>query len=215
MLDALRASGQHENTIVVFSSDHGDMQGAHGGMHEKWHTAYEEALHVPFVVAGPLIPGGPRELDIPTNHADLLPTLLGLAGIDPGSALARLQQDHCDARPLVGRDLSTAILSADPEPAAEPVLFVTDDEISEGSERGMSPFQAHRPPARVYATVEQPNHIETVIAEVDIQGAPHLVKFSRYHDGRVLDRAGRAGRAPAGARHGHRDRAGARRIRAL
>ncbi len=45
-----------------------------------------------------------------------------------------------------------------------------------------------------------------MIAEVDIQGAPHLVKFSRYHSQpAVLDRAGRAGRAPAGARHGHRD----------
>ena len=34
------------------------MQGAHGGMHEKWHVAYEEALHVPFIVASPLFAGG-------------------------------------------------------------------------------------------------------------------------------------------------------------
>ena len=57
VLDALEASGAHENTIVVFSSDHGDMQGAHGGMHEKWHNAYEESLRVPFVVSSPLLPG--------------------------------------------------------------------------------------------------------------------------------------------------------------
>jgi hypothetical protein len=38
---------------------------------------------VPFIVSSPLLPGGARELDIPTNHADLIPTLLGLAGIDP------------------------------------------------------------------------------------------------------------------------------------
>ncbi len=82
VLDALQASGAYENTIVVFSSDHGDMQGAHGGMHEKWHVAYEEALRVPFLVSSPLLPGGARELDVPTNHADLIPTLLGLAGID-------------------------------------------------------------------------------------------------------------------------------------
>ena len=31
-------------------------------------------------------------------------------------------------------------------------------------------------------TVEQPNHIETVIAEIDVDGEQHLVKFSRYHD---------------------------------
>ena len=33
-----------------------------------------------------------------------------------------------------------------------------------------------------YSVIVQPNHIETVIAEVEIDGAPHLVKFSRYHD---------------------------------
>ena len=87
VLQALRATKAYENTIVVFSSDHGDMQGAHGGMHEKWHVAYEEALHVPLVVSSPLLPGGEREIDIPTNHADLLPTLLGLAGIDQAQAL--------------------------------------------------------------------------------------------------------------------------------
>src|SRR3954468_24337072 len=51
VLDALEASSAYENTIVVFTSDHGDLQGSHNGMHEKWHCAYKEALHVPFVVA--------------------------------------------------------------------------------------------------------------------------------------------------------------------
>ena len=105
VLDALRDTDAYENTIVIFASDHGDMQGAHGGMHEKWHVAYEEALHVPFIVSSPVLPGGARELGIPTNHADLIPTLLGFAGIDPDQALARLQADHSDAHPLVGRDL--------------------------------------------------------------------------------------------------------------
>ena len=91
VLDALEASSAYENTIVVFTSDHGDLQGAHNGMHEKWHVAYEEALHVPFVVSSPLLPGGARELDVPTSHADLIPTLLGLAGIDQDEALAKLR----------------------------------------------------------------------------------------------------------------------------
>ena len=144
VLDALQASGAYEDTIVVFSSDHGDMQGAHGGMHEKWHNAYEEALNVPFIVSSPLLPGGARELDVPTNHADLIPTLLGLAGIEHDEALAKLALDHADARPLVGRDLSEAIRALGPEPSSEPVLFMTDDEISEGTAHGASPFQRVR-----------------------------------------------------------------------
>jgi arylsulfatase A-like enzyme len=182
VLDALRDSDAYENTIVIFSSDHGDMQGAHGGMHEKWHVAYEEALHVPFIVSSPLLPGGIRELDIPTNHADLIPTLLGLTGIDPDQALARLRSDHTDAHPLVGRDLSAAIRAAEPAAPAEPILFTTDDEISEGSATTKSPFGRIAKGLHRYSTVKQPNHLQTVIAEVDVDGEQHLVKFSRYHD---------------------------------
>ena len=99
----------------------------------------------------------------------------------PGSALAKLQQTfRCP--PARGRDLSPATARRT-RPARQPVLSVTDDEISEGGRARHQPVPGGSPAlARVYATVEQPNHIETVIAEVDIEGAPHLVKFSRYHD---------------------------------
>jgi len=182
VLDALRGSQAYENTIVIFSSDHGDLQGAHGGMHEKWHVAYDEALRVPFVVSSPLLPGGARELDVPTNHADLIPTLLGLVGIDHDQTLAELQADHVDARPLPGRDLSDAIRSAEPAVALEPVLFTTDDEISEGSMPAVSPFQRVARRVHAFSTVKQPNHLQTVIADVDIDGERHVVKFSRYYD---------------------------------
>ena len=182
VLDALRDTDAYENTIVIFASDHGDMQGAHGGMHEKWHVAYEEALHVQFIVSSPLLPGGARELGIPTNHADLIPTLLGFAGIDPDQALARLQADHSDAHPLVGRDLSPAIRAAEPAAPTEPILFMTDDEISEGSATTASPFGRVARALHRYSTVKQPNHLQTVIAEVDVDGEQHLVKFSRYFD---------------------------------
>jgi len=151
-------------------------------MHEKWHVAYEEAIHVPFIVSSPLLPDGARELDTPTNHADLIPTLLGLSGIDPDEALARLHADHTDAHPLVGRDLSDAIRAAEPAVPTEPVLFFTDDEISEGGETSRSPFGRVAKRVKHYSTVKQPNHVQTVIAELEVDGEPHLLKFSRYFD---------------------------------
>ena len=45
-----------------------------------------------------------------------------------------------------------------------------------------SPFQRFARVLRVYTTVKQPNHLETAIAEVAVDGEPHLVKFSRYYD---------------------------------
>lgn len=181
VLDALAASPAFENTIVVFSSDHGDMQGAHGGLHEKWHVAYEEALHVPLVISAPMHPAGPREVEMPTSHADLLPTLLGLAEIDATEACAVLARDHHDARPLVGRDLSAEI-RGDGGEEQTPILFTTDDEISEGSVTPPSPFQRFAKKTHRYSYVLQPNHLETVVAEVEVDGEPHLVKLSRYHD---------------------------------
>ena len=183
MLDALRETEAYENTIVIFSSDHGDMQGAHGGMHEKWHVAYEEALHVPFIVSSPLLPGGARELDIPTNHADLIPTLLGLTGIDPDEALARVQADHT-RRPPARR---ARPLSGDPRRRAgrahraDPLHHRRRDQRGQ---RDDAPARSGASPRRLqrYSTVKQPNHLQTVIAEVDVDGEQHLVKFSRYYD---------------------------------
>jgi len=151
-------------------------------MHEKWHVAYEEALHVPFVVSSPLLPGGARELDVPTSHADLIPTLLGLAGIDRDEAFAKVRADHKEARPLIGRDLSDAIRAAQPAAPSEPILFTTDDEISEGNEAPASPFQKAARVLHRAGTITQPNHLETVIAEVEVDEQRHLVKLSRYHD---------------------------------
>lgn len=182
VLEALHATKAYENTIVIFSSDHGELLGAHGGMHQKWHNAYEETTHVPFIVASPLIQGAPRAIDIPTSHADLLPTLLGLASIDPADALGKLASDHTEVRPLVGRDLSSLILGTDADVPSEPVLFITEDEISEGSAKPGSPFQRMARAVGAYEFIKQPNHIETVVAKVDVDGETHLIKFSRYHD---------------------------------
>ena len=181
VMAALAASPAHEDTIVVFSSDHGDMQGAHGGMHEKWHVAYEEALRVPFVVAGPGVAAG-KEVDFPTNHADLIPTLLGLAGVEQVEVLAGLGETHSEARPLVGRDLSAELRAEAPATRAEPIFFMTDDEISEGSERPLTPFGRLARRLGTFSAVKQPNHLETVVAPVEVDGETHLVKLTRYHD---------------------------------
>lgn len=182
VLDALRASRDHEDTIIVFSSDHGDLLGAHDGMHQKWHNAYDETIRVPFIVAGERVPGGSRSVSTPTSHADLLPTLLGLAGIEHDATLAQVARTHRAAHPLVGRDLSPVILDPDAGHPSHPVLFTTDDEISEGSDTPGSPFQRVSRAIRRYDTVVQPNHVQTVIAELDIDGELHVVKYSRYHD---------------------------------
>jgi arylsulfatase A-like enzyme len=150
VLTALEESGQAQNTIVIFLADHGEYGAAHGMMIEKWYTAYQEALHVPVVVRFPKGRSGaapadePAQLDILSSHIDILPTVLGFAGVDEERrrAIAAQLARSRPVPPLPGVDLSGVIekaLTDDREavPVIEPdggiregVLFITDDEIT-------------------------------------------------------------------------------------
>ena len=166
------------NTIVIFTSDHGDLLGAHGGMHQKWHCMYEEATHVPFIVHNPVLFSGRQQLDGITSHADLLPTLLGLAGLDPAQLRKQLAKTHNEVHPLPGRDLSGVILGEKPHSSVTgPVYFLTEDEISQGSSQITKLGFAYRP-------VIQPNSVETVVTYLATgpNGAREKWKYSEYSD---------------------------------
>ena len=76
---ALDETGLAENTVLVFTADHGDMLGSQG-LYKK-QKPYDESVRVPLLFHGPRGLGTtPRELDAPTNSEDLMPTLLGLCG---------------------------------------------------------------------------------------------------------------------------------------
>jgi arylsulfatase A-like enzyme len=140
VLETLDATGLGESTIVVFLADHGEYGGSHHYMMEKWHTAYQEILHVPVVVRSPRInPGAEiRQIDALTSHVDIVPTLLGLAGVG-GAELERIRTElsaHRPVPPLVGADLSpvlrgeTDVVREPDGSAREAVLFITDDEVT-------------------------------------------------------------------------------------
>ena len=83
LLDALAASGQADNTIVVFTSDHGDMLGAHGLAAKGVGTAYEEVYNIPLVISAPGQPACGEDGDTLCSLVDLAPTLLELCGAEP------------------------------------------------------------------------------------------------------------------------------------
>jgi arylsulfatase len=82
VLDALEQSGEADRTIVVFTSDHGEMAGAHG-MRQKGASMYKENVGVSFFVSHPDLQGG-RETDKLATSIDLIPTLLSISGADVG-----------------------------------------------------------------------------------------------------------------------------------
>ncbi|MGM0504534.1 MAG: sulfatase family protein [Bacteroidota bacterium] len=78
ILDKLEKTGQAENTIVVFTADHGEMMGSHGLLQKV--VYYEESFRVPFIARWP---GKlkPEESSLHLSAPDIMPTLLGLMGV--------------------------------------------------------------------------------------------------------------------------------------
>ncbi len=97
LLQELDNLGLTNNTIIIFTTDHGEMRGAHG-MRNKGQNAYEENNHVPFIIVHPEFRGGQRCRSI-TTHVDIVPTVLGLA---------KIPKDKRDtiAKDLVGKDIT-------------------------------------------------------------------------------------------------------------
>ena len=80
LLSTLEACGQSDNTIFVFTSDHGDMLGSQGLT--KKQRPWDESIRVPFLLRYPSLPGWrPGETDALMDAPDIMPTLLGLCGI--------------------------------------------------------------------------------------------------------------------------------------
>ena len=178
VLDALDASGVAEDTIVVFTSDHGEMLGAHGGLQQKWYNAYEEALHVPFIARGPGIEANQDGVRVPTSHVDLVPTLLGLVGADSTALLDQVAAHHTEAHPRPGRNLADVIrrpgLQADFQ---TPIYFMTEDQFSQG------PHTTNPMTGAPFTAVAGASNVEAVVTSLPTGagGGSEIWKLAHYY----------------------------------
>lgn len=178
VIRAIKNSSFYRDTIIIFTSDHGDMLGAHGGLFQKWYQAYEEAIHVPLIIHNPILFKDRQSTDILTSHVDILPTMLGLAGIDQAEAQNILNNNHTEVHPLVGKDLAPFIKGkVDAEMLEEPIYFMTDDDFT----RGINQTTLLGVP---YTSVVQPNSIQTVVTSLPTgaNNTREIWKYSRYFD---------------------------------
>ena len=107
ILTELDYLGMLDNTIVIFTADHGELCGAHG-MHGKGATAFREQNNVPFMIYHPDIQGG-RKCSAVTSHVDLIPTILAMTGADK-------KQKPDVLKNLCGHDVSPVL--SNPEQAS-------------------------------------------------------------------------------------------------
>jgi arylsulfatase A-like enzyme len=106
VMQGLKDSGMEDNTIVIFTADHGELGGTHQ-MRGKGTTAYKEQNHIPLMIIHPAYPGG-KDCQAITSQIDLATTILAMTG--KGQASIQKASEG-----LKGRDLTP--LFKEPEKA--------------------------------------------------------------------------------------------------
>lgn len=103
------------NTLIVRTSDHGEMGLAHGGLRQKAFNVYEETIRIPMIWSSPLLgPQGERSAEM-VSLLDVLPTLIGFTGIETPGHLG-----------LKGHDYSRVLTGEETKTQSE-ILFTFDD----------------------------------------------------------------------------------------
>ena len=195
-LDRVRRAvteGGSDEAVLVRTSDHGELLGAHGGLHQKWFNLYDEATRVPFAIAriGASATTARVVDDAPTSHVDLVPTLLGAAGVDEASAGEQLRQNFTEVHQLPGRDLMPVIAGATAD-ADRTVYAITRDNMPEGDSgasglaRRLGRIDRQPPPLRIQVPAHVAANFESIVSRVDegdaAGGHGHLWKIVRSFD---------------------------------
>jgi arylsulfatase A-like enzyme len=181
-----------QNALLVRTSDHGDLLGAHGGLHQKWFNLYDEATRVPFVIARiGANATQPRTVTAPTSHVDLVPTLLAAAGVDVSATATTLTRSFSEVHPLPGRDLMPVVDGA-PADHNRAIYLMTRDNVLEGDTGASASARqigiTANPPAPL--RINLPAHVAANfeglvvrVAEAEASaGAGHLWKLVRCFD---------------------------------
>lgn len=186
-LDRVRRAvteGGSENAVLVRTSDHGELLGAHGGLHQKWFNLYDEATRVPFTIVrvGDHATRA-RAVDAPTSHVDLVPTLLAAAGVDTEAVAETLRESFTEVHPLPGVNLMPIVDGAAAD-ADRAVYLMTRDNMLEGdsgaSGLGRQLKQTSNPPAPL--RIRLPAHTAANFEGLVVNVEGHLWKLVRSFD---------------------------------
>ena len=153
IVNELKTQGLIESTVIIRVSDHGEMGLSHGGLRQKMFNAYEETIHIPFVISNPILFPTAIESDALTSLIDVMPTIATIAQVpNPNRALFK------------GKDLTPLFTS--PTGSVQNTILYTFDDDRAGT-------------GWVSPTIEsKPHHIHAIIHS-DTDGE---WKFARYYN---------------------------------
>lgn len=115
IIDKAKELGIFDKSIIVFTSDHGEMMGAHDFNPWMKHTAYSESSNIPFLISYPGIENNAGKIaEAAITTPDILPTLLSLSNIDIPNTIEGYDLSHIVKSP--DKDSHRAALYMNPVP---------------------------------------------------------------------------------------------------
>ena len=111
---AIEETGISENTILVFTSDHGEMMGSQGVRPRQKQVPWAESVKVPFLLKYPAKYQKGREVEAPINTPDILPTLLSLAGLPIPKDIEGEDMSEAITDEAVASDKAALIINVSP-----------------------------------------------------------------------------------------------------
>ena len=176
LLDALEATGQLDNTVIVFTSDHGDFLGERGLWYKM--SYLEPSAHIPLIVCAPK-KFKPRRVKEPVSLPDILPTLVDVA-TDGKAELAR---------PTDGRSLYPLLGGA----AEDPNATAWGEYLAEGTVAPMymlrrGPWKyIHCPtdPDQLFNLVDDPNELNNLAESHPIARKFHAEVVAKFDIPRI------------------------------
>lgn len=185
IIDQLKVSGLYEDTLIVLTSDHGDMCGDHGMLEKGYSFYYDETVRVPLVMHWPngLGTAGRRESGI-IEMVDILPTILDLSGIIIPETLAGQSwaENLLQGTTVPGKESALAFAAEDSD--NESAMIVTRDwkylRWSRG--RGEVLFRRNESPSEVTNHAESEPEVLKVHREILLERLMMAGRSYRRHD---------------------------------
>ena len=205
--DAVRQSGKEENTVVIFSSDHGDMNSAHRLITKT--AFYEESTRVPLIVCQPgITPGGTVTSRLVSNGLDIVPTFCDYAGIE-----SPVNLEGMSLRPLAeGRRLESqrSFVPVENECGKMIITFRYKYMLHDSGKNREQFIDLQEDPGEMRNAVNDPTHLEVLQEHRRIfhnyfgsdrdRDAPHRAPLPHHHSYGSVS-GGSA--AQAGSSHGN------------
>ena len=181
LLNVLDRHGMADDTVVVFTADHGDMLGERGLWYKM--SYFEHACRIPLIVRMPRRTAGAMAVATHVGLLDIAPTLLDIAGVEvpdamDGTSLLSLLEGSIEDRTVIGEYLG--------EGAAAPIFMIR---------RGPWKFVWSRPDgAQLFDLANDPHELVNLVGNADVSNvvADFTAEVLRRWDPDVLDTAVRS-----------------------